>query len=162
MRSLVVLCLLAPLATARPLPLRHHAGTDYAIDVPKGWTLEEPDDAQGTLVAKENATRRDAAILVVTVKPVTKVTADAILDLLLKHFIKQATNVRRGSRGAARYWVADGIFHPQREDVRMGTIAVISKGRALVVSLVTRRDRFDALGGIDTANAVLTSIGRFR
>ena len=155
MRSLVVLCLLAPLAAAKPLPLRKYDGGGFSIRLPRGWTL---DKSEGQVVAKEKPASGDGARLIVTPRTITTATADQLLELLLKHLVKQPTNVRRGTRGKASFFIADGrMIGVDRDGVRIGAIAAIENGKGVVVLFVTRPDRFDALGGIDTANAVLKS-----
>lgn len=153
---LVLVCAAAASATAKPLALEPHDLGAIAVQTPVGWTFSA-DPAKGMAVAQQDPKRKDAAQLLVVVSPNTA-TEDQLLDAITGQVVQGLKVVRRsaGPGGAGKLLVADGVVDHIK--VRLGAIAIVANGGAVVGLLIAKVGEFDGLGGTDLVVSVMASL----
>lgn len=158
MRSaLVALCLVTSIAHA-DAPARGKVIIDgVGVTLPAHW-VAQLDATSGTITAREDPRRKDAALLTLAIKQVPPGTRDDALLQALLATVASAKPVARealpGGKGEAviAEATADGVT------VRIAAIAIVDGDHAWLGMLAARQDAFDALGGAATLLAALQSV----
>ncbi|HTR51862.1 MAG TPA: hypothetical protein VMJ10_14200 [Kofleriaceae bacterium] len=152
----LVIALSVTASAGSPTLVAHDAGA-YSIALPKGWTVVD-NAAQGMVVAQQDPKQKDAAQLLVIVSAHAQGTDDQLLDAIMKNGLADAKVQRRDAlpNAGGKLLIADGTVAGIA--ARLGAIAVVSGGAAVVVVLVAKTHEFDALGGTNTLVAVLSSL----
>ena len=148
---------LTTLSLAAAIPLEPYAAAGYTVGMPRSWAVVE-DAPNGLLVARQNAGREDSATVLFLFKPGSaNRTEDQLLDSVSSQFAKSlVVHEREALPGGGHRMVADGVSGAMR--VRVGVIALVVKGTAVVSLLTARPAEFDALGGMEVVNSVLASL----
>src|SRR5262245_57873514 len=158
-RTVVMIALLwASIARASPIALETYTGTGFSVSVPRGWKVVA-DEKQGTLVANEDPTRKDAALLMLIARAVGpgQATEDQVLDVAVKQLAGFTISQRAalpGGRGHAL--IADGTV--EGAAVRAGVVVLVESGRAVVGMLAARSADFDRLGALQLVVDVMASL----
>jgi hypothetical protein len=154
-----MLLVLAPLGMVRAatVPLSPYAGANFTVSMPRSWTVSE-DAANGLLVARQDANRDDSAAVLFLVKTADPNTSeDQLLDSVASQFAKNLNiRMREPIRGGGHRMIADGMSGNNR--VRVGVIALVTNGAALVSLLVSKPGEFELLGGIELVTGILSSL----
>jgi len=159
MRTLLIAAVIAGGAGARANPptlVSQEAGA-FAVSLPKAWTVVS-NAAQGTIIAQQDPTRKDAAQLMLMVAPHTQASDDEVLDTVLKNGLPNAKVTKREAlpNGGGKLLVADG--EAEGITARLGAIAVAASGGVIVGVLIAKPADFDTVGGVNTVVAVLASM----
>lgn len=152
----VLMCVVVASAAAKPLALEPHDLGALKVQTPKGWAFTG-NGAKGTAVAQQDPKRKDAAQLLVLVVSANAPTEDQLLDTIAGQAAQSLKVVKRGAAGAAgKLLVADGVVDSIQ--VRLGAVAIVANGGAVVGVLVAKVGEFDGLGGTDLVISVMASL----
>jgi hypothetical protein len=153
---LVLVSTWCSIATAAPV-LGKVIADGVGVSIPAHWVLHV-DAAAGTVIAREDPARKDAAVLTVALKQAPPGTREEALLEAMLGLVKDVKPVGRdvlpGGKGQAvlAEGTSDGI------KVKLGAIAVVADGRAAVGLLMATPSQFDALGGLPLLLASLHSL----
>ncbi len=153
----VLICVMAASAAAKPLVLEPHDFGTLTVQTPKGWAFTA-DAAKGMALAQQDPKRKDAAQLLVVVVSANAPTEDQLLDAITGRAAQQLKVVHRGAApgGAGKLLVADGVVDNIK--VRISAIAVVASGGAVVGVLIAKAGESDGLGGTDLVVSVMASL----
>jgi hypothetical protein len=151
------LILWSAIAVAKPPVLASFDAGAYTIDLPMGWTTVA-DASKGTVVAQQDANRKDAAQLLVLVIADSKTTSEQALDLIAANAVRDLKIVKRDAlpNTAGKRLVADGVAGTIK--VRLGAIAIGTDKGIVLAMLISKVGDFEALGGLDLVTATLASL----
>jgi hypothetical protein len=154
-----LLLALAPLGMllASTVPLAPYAATNFTVSMPRSWTVTE-DAPNGLLVARQDANRDDSAAVLFLVRSAeANVSEDQLLDSVANQFAKNLKiGMREAIPGGGHRMIADGMAGTNR--VRVGVMALIVNGAAVVSLLVSKPGDFELLGGIELVTGVFASL----
>jgi hypothetical protein len=154
--SLVVaLALVSHLAVAGTPVLAPYKGANVTVSFPKGWTVA---DQNGVYVAQQDPKRADAASILFIYSPaVASATEDQLLDAMTGRVASDFKVTKRAPiPGGGHLMIGDGTVGGIK--VRLGAVAIIANGQAIVSVLVAKTSEFDGLGGIGLATQVAGSL----
>jgi hypothetical protein len=142
---------------ASTVPLSPYDATNFTVSMPQSWTVAE-DAANSLLVARQDPKRDDAAaVLFLVTKADANISEDQLLDSVTSQFAKNLNiGTREAIPGGGRRMIADGMAGNNR--VRVGVIALVTNGAALVTLLISKPGDFEPLGGIELVTGILTSL----
>ena len=153
-----VICLLAGLVSAKPVALEpYDASGRLTVSLPKGWKVTADLD-KGVIAAQQDASRNDAAAVLLVIQPNTTSTEDQLLDLVAGSVSKDLKVAKRSALpgGHGRMLIADGSIDSVK--TRIGAVAVVAGGSGVVCLLASKTGDFDKLGGIELVTTILGSM----
>lgn len=152
----VVVSLLSSVAFAAPPPLAPHAGKGLTVSLPKGWAVSQQQD---TLIAQQDPKKGDAPTVLFVYSPIgAGATEDQLLDATVAPISKDLKIATRAAISAehGHFLIGDGTVDGVTE--RVGALAVVSNGKAVVAVLIAKAAEFDALGGVTLLALVEASL----
>ena len=155
--SLVVLAALVGVAAAGPVLAPYTAGK-LMVSLPQGWKVTTDLD-KGVVAAQQDPSRKDAAVVLLIVQPRATTTEDQLLDAIASGVCKDLKIAKRDTLagGHGRMIIGDGTIDGVA--ARVGLIALVANGGAVVGVLAARPADFEALGGVPF---VTTIVGTMR
>ncbi|HTR52460.1 MAG TPA: hypothetical protein VMJ10_17220 [Kofleriaceae bacterium] len=152
-----VLAALVATAEAQPVALQPFDSGKVIVSLPSGWKVSA-DSASGAIAAQQDPSRKDEAVVIVMVQASTTVTEDKLLDALAANVAKDLKVVTRDTLpgGRGRKLIGDATIGGVK--ARLGAIALVSNGGAVVGMLAAKTADFDRLGGIELVARILASM----
>jgi hypothetical protein len=153
-----LVCAVSASAWAKPIDLEpYDAAGKLTVSLPKGWKITADPDS-GVIAAQQDPSRTDAAAVLLVVQASASATEDQLLDLLSSSVSKDLKAGKRGSLpgGHGRTLLTDGTIDNIK--VKIGAVAIVANGSAVVCLLASKTTDFDKLGGMELVTTILGSM----
>ena len=154
----IILCLLAGLAVGKPVALEpYNAAGKLTVSLPKGWTVTADLD-KGVIAAQQDPKRTDSAAVLMVIQAAVAGTEDKLLDAVVGSLSKDIKVAKRSSLpdGRGRVLVATATIDKVKG--RIGAVAIVSDGAAVVCLLAAKEGEFDKLGGTDLVVSIIATM----
>ena len=154
---LILLCLVARLAAA-PVALEpYDAAGKLTVALPKGWVVTA-DLAKGAIAAQQDPKRVDAASVLLILQTGVTAGEDQLLDAVMASIANDLKVVKRASLpdNRGRLLVSRGTV--SGVVVRIGAVAVVADGSAVIGVLAAKEADFEPLGGTQLVLSIISSM----